>query len=104
VAAYRDPKNYDLFQMDDTNFTRTPVVNGKHGKTVKVPHGARRDSYNTFSIRITPKSIVHSILRDQQWVQLDAWEPSEGVAAGKFGFHIPGKDQIALKDFKITPN
>jgi serine/threonine-protein kinase len=104
VAAYRDKNNYDLFQMDETNFTRTPVDNGKHGKTVKVPHGAKRDAYNTFSVKITPQSIVHSILRGQQWKQLDDWQPAEGVSAGKFGFHIPGKDQISLSDFKITQN
>jgi hypothetical protein len=104
VAAYRDKNNYDLFQIDDTNFTRTPVDNGKHGKTVKVPHGAKRDGYNTFALHISPQGIIHMILRDQQWKQLDDWEPTEGVSAGKFGFHIPGKDQISLSDFRMTPN
>ncbi len=104
MAAYRDPKNYDLFQVDDTNFTRTDVVNGRHGKTFKVPHGTKIQSYNTFSIRITPQGIVHSILKEQQWKPLDDWHPTDGVAAGKFGFHIPGKDQLSLNDFKITPN
>jgi serine/threonine-protein kinase len=104
VAAYRDKNNYDLFQIDDTNFTRTPVDNGKHGKTVKVPHGAKRDGYNTFALHISPQGISHMILRDQQWKQLDDWQPTEGVSPGKFGFHIPGRDQISLSDFRITPN
>jgi len=104
VAAYRDKNNYDIFQLDDTNFTRTPVDNGKHGKTVKVPHGAKRDGYNTLALHISPQGISHMILRDQQWKQLDDWQPVEGVSPGKFGFHIPGKDQISLSDFRITPN
>ncbi len=104
VVAYRDKNNYDLFQMDDTNFTRTPMDNGNRGKTVKVPHGAKRDSYNILSIKITPQSIVHSILRDQQWKTLDDWQPAEGVTSGKFGFHVPRKDKIWLTDFKIVRN
>jgi class 3 adenylate cyclase len=104
VVAYRDKDNYDLFQLDDTNFTRTPMDNGKRGKTVKVPHGAKRDSYNILSIKVTPQGIVHSILQDHQWKKLDDWQPAKGVSAGRFGFHIPGKDQISLSDFRITQN
>jgi hypothetical protein len=104
VSGYRDKNSYYLFQLDDTNFTRTDVLNGKHGKTEKVAHGAKLKGYNTLSLRITPQSVVHSILRDQQWKQLDEFKPAEGVTTGRFGFHIPGKDQISLNDFKITPN
>ncbi len=102
VVSYRDDRNYDLFQMDETNFTRTPVVNGNKGKTMKIAHGAKHGDYTTFGIEITPEFIAHVIRRDQQWVQLDTLKPPDGVAPGKFGFHIPGKDQIALSDFKIT--
>jgi hypothetical protein len=102
VVSFRDDKNYDLFQMDETNFTRTPVVNGNKGKTLKVAHGVKHGSYATFGIEITPKFIAHVIRRDQQSVTLDMLEPPDGVPAGKFGFHIPGKDQISLNDFKIT--
>lgn len=102
VAAYRDPKNYVLFQMDDMNFNRTEVVDGKHSKTVKILHHARRDDYNTFNIEITPHGIVHSIARDQQWFMLDRWEPDGGVPEGKFGFYIQGRDEIGLAAFKMT--
>ena len=103
VAGFRDAKNYYLFQMDDTNFTRTEVADGRHLKTFKVPHGAKRDAYNSFSIDISAKGISHGILRDGKWVALDNWLPSSGTAAGQFGFHIPGRDQIALSDFHLVP-
>jgi class 3 adenylate cyclase len=104
VVGYRDGKNYDLFQVDETSFSRTPIDDGKHGKTVKVPYQAKLVSYNTFLVRITPQSIVHFMLRDQQWKPLDDWQPAKGVSAGRFGFHIPGKDQISLSDFRIVQN
>jgi len=104
VAGYRDKNNYDLFQADETSFTRVPIDNGKRGKPVKVSYQGKRDSYNTFVVRIAPRSIVNSMLRDQQWNPLDDWQPAKGVTSGQFGFHIPGKDQISLSDFRIVQN
>jgi hypothetical protein len=34
----------------------------------------------------------------------DDWEPSVGMPPGKFGFHIPGRDEIGLTDFRLTTN
>ncbi len=104
VAGYRDDKNYILYQFEDTNFIRTQVVNGKHVNSVKVLHGAKRDDHNAFGLRMSPQAILAAIIKDQNWKTLDDWAPAGGVPAGKFGFHIPGKDQLALSDFRIMPN
>jgi hypothetical protein len=104
MTSYRDPKNYYLYQMDEIYLTRTEVTNGKHGKTERVTHGAKIKGFNTFSVKITPQSIVTSILRDQQWAPLDDFKPPQGVTTGRFGFHIPGKDQLSLNDFRIAQN
>lgn len=102
VAGYRDPKNYYLFQIDDTNFNRTEIADGKHSKTVKVPYQTNRDAYSTLSIEITPRGITHSIVQDQQWHVLDKWEPEGGVQLGKFGFYVQGHDEIAVAAFRLT--
>ena len=102
VAGYRDPKNYYLFQVDDKNFIRSEVVNGKRTELAKVPHSSDRKKYIGISITISPKGITHSIAHDQQWQVIDNWESSEPLAHGKFGFNVPGKDEIALGDFKLT--
>ncbi|HUI78225.1 MAG TPA: PEGA domain-containing protein [Bryobacteraceae bacterium] len=102
VIGYRDPKNYYLFQVDDKNFIRSEVVNGKRTELAKVPHASDRKKYIGISITITPKAITHSIARDQQWQVIDNWESTETLARGKFGFNVPGKDEIALGDFKLT--
>ena len=104
VAGYRDAKNYYLFEVDETSFSHTGVAGGKHGKTVKVARGVRRNFYNTFAIRITPQGIVSAIRSDRQWETLDDWQPAEGVSPGRFGFLIPGSDRISLSEFRITPN
>ena len=102
VAGYRDPKNYYLFQIDDKNFIRSEVVNGKRTELAKVPHASDRKKYIGLSIVISPKGIATSIAHDQQWQVIDNWESTDALAHGKFGFNVPGKDEIALGDFKLT--
>jgi serine/threonine-protein kinase len=102
VVGYRDPKNYYLFQVDDKNFIRSEIVNGKRTEMAKVPHAADRKKYIGISITISPKGITHSIAHDQQWTVIDSWESTEALVRGKFGFNVPGKDEIALGDFKLT--
>ncbi|HLW76774.1 MAG TPA: hypothetical protein VKS01_07300, partial [Bryobacteraceae bacterium] len=104
VLGYRDARNYVQYQFEDKDFSRTEVVNGKHGKTVKTAHGAKRDAYNIFGIRLSPQFIVTAIMENGAWKTIDEYQPPGGVAAGKFGFHISGKDQLNLSDFKILPN
>ena len=102
VAGYRDARNYCLFQIDENSFSRTAVVNGKPGDTVKTSYAAKRSAYDTFALRITPQGVVNAIRSDPQWETLDDWQPAEGVSTGRFGFHIPGKDQLSLSEFRIT--
>jgi len=102
VVGYRDSKNYYLFQVDDKNFIRSEVANGKRTELAKVPHASDRKKYIGISIAISPKGITTSFAHDQQWQVIDNWESTEALARGKFGFNVPGKDEIALGDFKLT--
>ncbi len=43
VLNYTDPKNYVLFQMDDNNFYRTVIRNGKKTDEIIVPHKGDRE-------------------------------------------------------------
>src|ERR1035438_3565642 len=80
----------------------TALAGGSHSDQVKTPHGLDRKEYIGIDIEITPTEIVHSVLRGGQWVVIDKWEFPEGSVHGKFGFSIPGKDEIGLKDFALT--
>ncbi len=104
VVAYRDSRNHVLYQFDEKELTRTEMVNGdRRGKAKKTAHGMKRDVYNSFAIFITPQSIVTKVFSDNNWKTLDEFT-MDAVPMGKFGFHIPGRDQVALSDFKIMPN
>jgi len=104
VVNYRDGKNYDLFQLDDTNLVRTQFVNGKKRESVKRPFSMKTSDYVSVMITVTSSSIVHSFFVQQQWQVVDRWERPGGGVQGKIGFHVPGKDQIGVSDFRFTAN
>jgi len=100
VVNYTDPNNYDLFQIDDNNFYRTDVRNGQKANEAKIPTKGEKKSYRTFQIHVSPTEIVHQIRQGDAWVVLDRWAlPGTNLSAGRFGFYLPGGDQISLANF-----
>jgi tetratricopeptide (TPR) repeat protein len=100
VLNYSDPKNYVLFQMDDKNFYRTVIRNGEKTDEIKVPDKGDKKSFRTLQIRVSPAELVHQIKHGDNWTVLDRWtQPSANLSLGKFGFYIPGNDQVALSSF-----
>ena len=100
VLNYSDPKNYGLFQMDDNNFYRTVIHDGEKTDEIKVPDKGDVKSFKTVQIRVSPTGIVHQIKHGESWTVLDRLtQPGTNLSMGKFGFYIPGNDQVALSSF-----
>jgi eukaryotic-like serine/threonine-protein kinase len=95
-----DANNYVLFQMDDNNFYRAVVRNGQKGEETKIPHKNDKKSFRTIQIRVGPNEIVHQIRQGDTWAALDRFTlPGSNLSQGRFGFFIPGSDQVALSSF-----
>ncbi len=95
-----DANNYVLFQMDENNFYRTVVRNGEKGDEIKVPHKGDKKSFRTFQIRVGANEITHLIRQGENWVVLERWaQPGSNLTLGRFGFYIPGNDQVVLSSF-----
>ncbi len=100
VFNYTDPKNYVLFQMDDNKFCRTVIRNGEKTNEIIVPDKADKKSFRTLHIRVSPTEIVHQTSHGDSWTVLDRWtQPGTNLSQGKFGFYIPGSDQVAVSGF-----
>jgi len=100
VFNYTDPKNYVLFQMDDNNFYRTVIRNGEKTDEIKVPDKSDNKTFRTFHIRVSSTELVTQIKHGDSWVVLDRWkQPGANLSLGKFGFYIPGDDQVVLSSF-----
>ena len=100
VINYTDPRNYVLFQMDDNGFTRSVIRNGAKTNEIKVTDKGDKKTFRTLQIRVSPTEIVHQIKHGNSWSVLDRWTQSgANLSQGKFGFYIPGNDQVALSGF-----
>ena len=100
VFNYSDPKNYVLFQMDENNFYRTVIRNGEKTNEIIVPDKGDKKSFRALLIRVSPTEIVHQIKHGDSWTVLDRWtQPGANLSQGKFGFYIPGNDEVALSSF-----
>ena len=100
VLNYTDPNNYDLFAMDENNFYRTDIRNGQKTNDVKIPHKSEKKTFQTFEVHVSPTEIVHQIRQGDAWVVLDRLTlPGTNLSAGRFGFYLPGGDQMSLANF-----
>jgi tetratricopeptide (TPR) repeat protein len=100
VLNYTDPRNYVLFQMDDNNFYRAVIQNGQKTDQIIVPDKSDKKSFRTLQVRVSPTEIAHSIKHGESWRVLDRCTlPGTNLRLGKFGFYLPGNDQLALSSF-----
>ena len=100
VVNYTDPNNYDLFQIDENNFYRTDIRNGQKTSDAKIPHKGEKKSFRTLQIHVSPTEIVHQIKQGNAWFVLDRWTvPGTNLSSGRFGFYVPGGDQVSLANF-----
>jgi hypothetical protein len=100
VVNYTDPNNYDLFQIDENNFYRTDIRNGQKTSDAKIPHKGEKKSFRTLQIHVSPREIVHQIKQGNAWFVLDRWTlPGTNLSSGRFGFYVPGGDQVSLASF-----
>jgi hypothetical protein len=104
VVDYRDDKNYCLFRLEEKNLVRARIVNGREAQSSKFPLTYNRKDYVSIRIVAGTDSIAHSVLVGQNWTVLDTWQrtPPEPLE-GRFGFHVPGRDQIGLSHFRHVP-
>jgi hypothetical protein len=105
VLNYTDSKNYVLFQMDDNNFYRTVIRNGEKRDQIMVPDKGDKKSFRTLQIRVSPTELVHQIKHGDSWTVLDRWtQPGANLSMGKFGFYIPGNEEVSLSSFAHYPD
>jgi tetratricopeptide (TPR) repeat protein len=97
VFNYTDSRNYMLLQMDENYFYRAVIHNGQKTDEIRVTDRGDKKSFRMLHIRVSPTEIVHEIKHGNSWTTLDHWtQPGTNLSSGKFGFYIPGDDQVAL--------
>jgi len=101
---YVDPKNYGLFEIDKKTFWAKEVTSGKTKDREKTAHGLENQKTFTIRVEVSPDHVVHRLKTGDTWLTLDSWtEAGRNFSDGKFGFYIPGNDELGITDFKFTP-
>jgi hypothetical protein len=104
LVNFRDQNNYDLFALDKKSFYRTSIRNGKKEQALKAAHSLDENETLTLQIVVTPDSVLQQVQEGGKWVTIDDWKFNRGAdAGGKFGFYLPGKDQVAFSQFSFKP-
>ena len=104
VVNFKDPKNYNQFQFEKRQFTAREVVNGSSKDRAKST-ATSDQPFLQLTIAVAPHTLTTSLLEGQSWRVLDTWTaPDQDFTAGKFGFLIPGSDQIGLAHFQFLPD
>jgi hypothetical protein len=104
-----------LFQLDNKYFYRTQVLDGNKQEYPKIAHNIPSDAeYVNLSIQVSSKGVVQSYsLQDNTWKALDNFDNSaakpsmyqgkpRSFSEGKFGFYLPGKDDVAVSNFSFV--
>lgn len=103
-ADYVDPKNYGLFEIDKKTFWAKSVTNGKSKDREKTQHGLENQKAFTIQVDVAPEHVVTRLKNGDTWITLDSWtEAGRNFSEGKFGFYIPGNDEIGITEFHFQP-
>ena len=106
VAGCTDDKNYLLFGIDKKNIHRQEIVDGKKQKETSesLKTATAKELTYTLKIDISSETIVTSVQQGGSWVVVDTWPAAVlNPTNGKFGFYLPGTDEIYLSNFSFTP-
>ncbi len=103
VVDYVDSENYGWFQLGRNNFIRSIVSQGQRSRPYQEPHGLAEFRAVTIEVDVKDEEIVHRFLRNGEWVELDRWKfTGANFAKGRFGFRLPGRDEIAVHALEFT--
>jgi hypothetical protein len=102
VADFTDAKNYVLCEINKNQFERVQVVNGDKKDRFRVRHGVNGSAFVSVKAEVMPNAIVHKVLRGTEWVVIDTL-PLHATERGRFGFYLPGRDELGLSFFDFFP-
>jgi hypothetical protein len=107
VVGYHSSEDHILFEADQKKLYRTVVIKGKRGnqREIALPGpGGGGDVLHTFQLDVSPAKVVVRLRTGDSWSEVDACSlPDRDISAGRFGFYVPGDDEIRVSNFTFTP-
>jgi len=104
VGCLDNTSDYIRFGIDKKSIHRAAVTGGKKQKEETEPLKSQAKELEfTLRIEISPASVTTYLQGDSGWEKIDSW-PASGLdpANGKFGFYLPGTDEVYISNFSFT--
>jgi len=106
VGCLDNTSDYIRFGIDKKSIHRAPVTGGKKQKEEQVPLKSQAKELEfTLRIEISASGVTTYVQGEGgAWEKIDSW-PASGLnpANGKFGFYLPGTDEVYISNFSFTP-
>jgi len=105
VGCLDNTSDYIRFGIDKKSIHRAAVTGGKKQKEETEPLKSQAKELEfTLRIDISAAGITTFVQGDGGWEKIDSW-PASGLnpANGKFGFYLPGTDEVYISNFAFTP-
>jgi len=108
VGCLENKSDYLLFGIDKKSIHRTQFAGGKKvkdsDKSFPLKEQAGKELQYTIKVEVSPASVVTSVHLSGEWVAADTWQAAGlNPAQGKFGFYLPGTDELYISNFTFTP-
>ena len=101
---FTNSKNYALFELDKKTFVVKDVHEGRSIERDRTQHNSGDLRSVDVQVDVSPDRVVTRLKVGQQWVVLDTWNQSgRDFTDGKFGFLVPGSDEIGIASFRFNP-
>jgi hypothetical protein len=113
VVGYVDSQNYILLQLDRDAFYRSVVSAGAVQAPTRIEHRIPNNApYVNLRLQLVGNRLVHEYsVQPNVWQALDSWSTAGAVVSsgtrepldGRFGFFLPGTEEIAISNFRYYP-
>lgn len=105
VGCIDDKSNYIRFGIDKKNIHRAEVTGGKKQKEETEPLKSQAKELEfTLKIDVSAAGVTTYVQGNGEWEKVDSWEASGlNPANGKFGFYLPGSEEVYVSNFSFTP-
>ena len=94
---------FSQFEVDKKKFSSKGAL-GSRNRDFGRDGAPDEDEGRTYTVQIeiTPDRIIHRMKSGPSWITVDS-QPNTGGGDGRFGFVIPGGDEIAISDYHFSP-
>jgi serine/threonine protein kinase len=103
-VSFTDERNFVLFRLDKKNLVAEQFVDGKSHEVAKTPVNFNHEQPVAVRIDVSAGTVNTSIRQGTAWTPTTpVSDASAAFNKGRFGLHIPGKDEVGINGFAYYP-